>query len=213
MYYPQQIPNKCLKVSGEGTISVSPDQVSVTMGAKTEKKSLQEAQSENAMIIANVITALVELGIAKENIQTVIYRIETLYDYKDGVQLFRGYSVNHQLQVKIEQIELTGQLVDLAVSQGANTVSNIEFTVARPEAYYNEALKLALQKAYLKALILTSQLAVTLNPIPFKIEEFSKKAAPPMPYSTKLIAQAEATPIQPGEITITATITVDYLYG
>lgn len=213
MYDPQLICSKCLKVSGEGTISVSPDQVSIFIGAITEKKSLQKAQAENAWIIANILTAMIELGTPKKNIQTATYRIDTLYDYKDGVQLFRGYSVNHLFQIKIDNIELTGQLVDLAVSQGANTVSNIEFTVAHPEAYYNEALKLALQNAYLKALTLTSQLTVTLNPIPYKIEEFVNKTASPVPYSPRLMAQAEVTPIQPGEITITATIIADFLYG
>lgn len=213
MYDPQLIQNNCLKVSGEGTISVSPNQVNVTIGAITEKKSLQEAQKENAMIISNIITAMVQLGIPRKNIQTVIYRIDTLYDYKDGIQLFRGYSVNHQLQVKIDDIEKTGLIVDHAVNQGANTVSNIEFTVAHPEAYYNEALKLALQNAYVKAFTLTSQLAVNLNPIPFKLEELSKRTSPPVPYSPTLKAHTEATPIQPGEITISATIIVDYLYG
>lgn len=213
MYYPQLISNKCLKVSGEGTISVSPNQVNITIGAITEKKSLQEAQIENTVIISNVLSAIIELGIPKENIQTVMYRIDTLYDYKDGIQLFRGYRVDHQLQVKIDDLDKTGLVVDHAVSQGANTVSNIEFTVAHPEAYYNEALKFALQNAYLKALTLTAQLAVNLNPIPYKIEELSKRTSPPVPYSQPLMAHVEATPIQPGEITISATIIVDYLYG
>ncbi|WNF35138.1 SIMPL domain-containing protein [Bacillaceae bacterium IKA-2] len=212
MYDRQHIENNCLKVSGEGTISISPNQVNITIGAITEKKSLQEAQRENAIIISKIITAMAQLGIQRKNIQTVIYRIDTLYDYKDGVQLFRGYSVNHQLQVKIDDIEKTGLVVDHAVNQGANTVSNIEFTVAQPEAYYNEALKLALQNAYIKALTLTSQLAVNLNPIPFKLEELLKRISSPVPYSQTMMATAEATPIQPGEITISATITVDYLY-
>lgn len=209
MQFPQM---KCLKVSGEGKISVAPDQVNITIGAITEQKSLQEAQEENARIIANVITSMVELGIPSEYIQTVVYRIDTLYDYKDGQQIFRGYQVNHQLQVKINQIDLTGQVVDLAVSQGANSVSNIEFTIANQQVYYNEALKIALQKAYQKALTLTSQLSVTLNPIPYKIDEFQATTSPPVPYGTTLMAKAEATPIQPGEITISATIIAQYLY-
>jgi uncharacterized protein len=211
MYNPH-FQTKRLKVSGEGNISFAPDQVNITIGAITEKKSLQQAQEENTRIISNVIAALVELGITKEQIQTVIYRIDTMYDYQDGRQIFRGYQVNHQLLVKINQIVLTGQVVDLAVSQGANSVSNIEFTVAHPEAYYNEALKIALQNAYQKALTLTSQLPVNLNPVPYKIEEFSQVISPPVPLATTLLAKAEATPIQPGEITITATIIAHYYY-
>ncbi len=213
MINPQPMPNKCLKVSGLGTISVSPDQAKISLGVITENKSLQQAQEENAIAITNIIAALVALGIPKKNIQTINYQIDPVYDYKDGVQIFRGYKVTHQLQITIDNIGLTGQVVDHAVNQGANTVSNIQFTVAHPEMYYNEALKLALQNAYAKALSLTSQLPVTLNPVPVKIEEFSTTSTPPVPYPSTYMLKAEAaTPIEPGEMTITAKMIVNYLY-
>ncbi|MCT8138356.1 SIMPL domain-containing protein [Anaerobacillus sp. CMMVII] len=211
MYYPQVF-TKCLKVSGEGKISVSPNQAKITLGVITENVNLQQAQAENSQITTNVISSLTQLGIPQENIQTVVYRIEPLYDYRDGVQQFRGYQVTHQLQITINQIAQTGQIVDLAVSQGANTVTNIEFTVSQPEAYYNEALKLALNNAFTKATALTANLPVNLNPVPFKIEE-TLTPPPPVPFATTMLAKAEAsTPIQPGEITISATITVHYFY-
>ncbi|RXJ04313.1 DUF541 domain-containing protein [Anaerobacillus alkaliphilus] len=203
---------KCLKVTGEGTISVTPDQANITLGAITENRNLQQAQEENTTIISNVITGLVQLGIRKENIQTVVYRIETLYDYQDGTQIFRGYRVNHQLLIKVEEIDQTGRVVDLAVSLGANSVTNIEFTVAQPEVYYHHALQMALHNATQKALSLTSQLPVNLNPIPYKIEEVSVHPSPPIPYVTPMLAKAETTPIQPGEITISSTIKVEYQY-
>lgn len=208
----QVMQSNCLKVSGEGTISISPNQAEITLGANTEDKSLQKAQQENSRILSNVIVTLEQLGIPKRNIQTVIYRIETLYDYQDGRRIFQGYRVNHQLQITINQIELTGQVVDQAVSQGANIVSNIEFTVTNKDNYYNEALKIALHNAYTKAVSLTSQLPVSLNSIPLKIEELSNVTPPPVPYTTTMALKAEATPIQPGEITISATIIAHYFY-
>lgn len=208
----QIIQNKCLKVSGEGTIYVSPDQANITLGAITEGKILQQAQQENAMIISNIITAMTSLGIPKEKIQTVTYQIDIMYDYKDGVQIFRGYRVTHQLLVKTDNVEQAGKIVDTAVNQGANSVTNIEFTLAHPESYYNEALKIALHTAYVKAFTLTSQLSVHLNPVPYKIEEASQFATPPIPYATTLMAKAEATPIQSGQIAISATIIAHYLY-
>ncbi len=201
-----------LKVSGEGTISVSPNQAKITVGAMTEQESLQQAQQENTKIISDVINALTNLGIPHENIQTITYRIDPLYDYKDGRQIFRGYRVTHQLQIKIEDVDHVGQIVDLAVSQGANTISNIQFTVAQPEFHYNEALKTALNDAYMKAYTLTTQLNVNLNPIPIKIDEYSQISSPPVPFTQTLMAQAEATPIQPGEIKILATVIAQYTY-
>ncbi len=203
---------KCLKVSGQGTISVTPDQALITLGVITESMKLKDAQEENATTMTRVIAGLEQMGILKENIQTVIYRIDTLYDYQDGTQIFRGYRVNHQLQVKINQVESTGQVVDLAVSLGANTVSTIEFTVAQPEIYYHHALQKALHSATQKALTLTAQLPVILQPIPYKVEEVSDLPSPPVPFVTPMLAKAEATPIQPGEITITSNITAYFYY-
>ncbi|OIJ15544.1 hypothetical protein BKP35_00690 [Anaerobacillus arseniciselenatis] len=202
----------CLKVSGEGTISVSPNQAKIKVGVMTEHESLQQAQQENTKIISDVINALINLGVPNENIQTVTYRIEPLYDYENGRQIFRGYRVTHQLQIKIEDVDLVGQIVDLAVSQGANTISNIQFTVSQPEFHYNEALRIALNDAYMKAYTLTTQLNVNLNPIPIKLDEYSQISSPPVPFTQTFMAQAEATPIQPGEIKISATVIAQYTY-
>ena len=212
MYYPQANPTKCLKVSGEGSIFVSPNQAKITLGAFTENQSLQVAQQENTLIMGNVIRALEQLGIPKEKIQTVSYRIDPIYDFKDGTQLLRGYRVTHQLQIILDEVDLSGKAVDVAVNNGANSVSNIEFTVSQPDAYYNEALKIALINAYGKAISLVSQLPVKLNPVPVKIEEYSTTISPPVPFSAPIMLKAEATPVQPGDIKITASITALYLY-
>lgn len=201
---------KCLKVVGEGTMQVSPNQALITLGAMTENKNLETAQKENSAIIANVSHALQLLGIDEKNIQTVSYRIEPLYDYQDGRQVFRGYRVTHLLQIQLQQVDRTGQVVDEAVKAGANTITNVEFTVAHQESYYNEALKKALHNAYEKARSITSQLCVCLLPVPYKIDELSKLSSPPI--GIPLMAKAEATPIQPGEIKITASIVAQFYY-
>jgi uncharacterized protein YggE len=200
-----------IEVSGEGTVSIAPDKAIIVLGAITENISLNVAQKENANTVSNIINSLLELSIPKENIQTVNYSIDIQYNYEDGKQTLRGYKVTHLLQVTIDKIDQTGLIVDTAVYNGANSVSNIQFTVAHPEVYYNQALSLAIKNGQQKAIIMAKTLGVTLNRIPNQVQEVSRTLEP-SPYQTSLYAKSAVTPIQPGELEISATIKAKYSY-
>lgn len=200
--------HNAIKVTGEGSISVAPNRAMITLGVVTENMNLQTAQAENANAMEAIIAALVAIGIPKENIQTTQYQIETQYDYPDGKQVFRGYKVTHLLTITIDQIEKTGLVVDTAVSNGANTVSNIRFSVVHAELYYNQALSLAVRDSYQKAVTIAKTLDVTLSRVPYEVQEISHAAEPvPSP-----IAFRTATPIQPGELKIVAAVRAEYAY-
>lgn len=201
-----------LEVTGEGSVPAPPDKATVTLGAVTENASLLAAQTENAAAVTNIMSALLGLNIPQQNIQTVTYRIDIQYDYKDGVQTLRGYKVTHLLQVKIDRTEQTGLIVDTAVRNGANTVSNIQFSVSHPNVYYNQALAAALHNAVQKAATMAAALGVTLVRTPFLVQELSRSQEP-VPFQPMLFAaESAATPIQPGELHISAAVKVDFSY-
>ncbi len=203
--------SQILKVTGEATIQAAPDQAIITLGVHTENIDPKLAQQENSQTISEIITALKELGIAEENIKTSDYRIDPQYNYVDGKEIFKNYRVQHMLQIKTKEIEQVGAIVDSAVKHGANSVSNIRFALANSDSYYNQALTIALSKAYEKALTLTRAIEATLNPIPIQMEELSA-ATPPIVYQATSYVKASTTPIIPGELQITATIRVEYQY-
>lgn len=202
-----------IEVTGEGTVSAAPDKAIIVLGAITENVSLTAAQNENAGAVANIVEALLNLAVPKENIQTTQYSIDIQYNYEDGKQTFRGYKVTHLLQITIDKINMTGLIVDAAVKSGANTVSNIQFTLANPEIAYNHALSLAIKNGQLKAITIAETLGVTLHPIPFRVQEISRTKEPaPYPVAA-LYTQIEATPIQPGQLKISALIKADFTYN
>jgi uncharacterized protein len=201
-----------LELTGEGSVSAPPDMSIITLGVVSEDPTLTNAQQENNETTTKVIQSLISLGIAKENIKTSDYRIETVYDYENGKQTLRGYRVVHLLQVLNHQINQTGVIVDTAVRNGANTVTNIEFKVENPQIYYGQALALALNDAQFKAAELTKEMGVKLNKVPISIQE-SSQTSPVIPLQTALFAKSEAgTPIQPGKLKITAAIQAKFSY-
>lgn len=202
-----------IEVSGEGTVSAPPDRAVIDLGVITEKPSLSDAQRDNAASITNIVHSLVQLGIPKEQIQTVTYRVDIQYNYVEGKQILRGYQVTHMLQITLEQINQTGLVVDTAVNHGANSVSGIRFSIANPDMYYNRSLALAVKNAEAKAMTIARTIGATLITLPVKVQE-EARSREPIPYQASLMAQsAPATPILPGELKITAAIRAAYTYA
>ena len=95
MYYPYvgQMacqPKRVMTVTGIGSLSIMPDTVQIQLEVRTESKQLSQAQQENADLMNQVIESLLELGIDREDIQTVAYNISPQYDYVEGRQFLEG---------------------------------------------------------------------------------------------------------------------------
>ncbi|WP_172369502.1 SIMPL domain-containing protein [Sporosarcina jiandibaonis] len=216
MYYPYagQMPchqKRVMTVTGIGSLSIAPDTVQIQLEVRTENIQLSQAQQENADLMDQVIESLLELGIPRENIQTVFYNITPQYDYVEGRQVFRGYEVINSINVKIKNIEQAGTIIDTAVRNGVNQVSNIRFTVENEQIPYQEALSLALKNALAKAQTIANTIQLKLDPHPIKIVEKLKEE--PILYRSFAAAEISATtPIEPGQINIKATVEVQFQY-
>lgn len=207
MAIPVQLPT--LKVDGIGSVTVQPDLAEAAIGVVTEDRNLTAAQAKNTELTTAVINALRRMGVAENDISTQSYTITPQYDYVEGQQIFRGYRVQHILQVTIRDITKVGPIIDAAVASGANFVGDINFTVANPTIYYLRALDRAIENALAKAVAIGRTLNLQINPIPLRIVEETYRAVSGQPTA---LQAAETTPIQPGEVQITATIETVFTY-
>ncbi|GIP41230.1 SIMPL domain-containing protein [Paenibacillus sp. J31TS4] len=198
-----------IEVYGTGTASGTPDRAILVLGTETEDVSLQTAEQENNAAVARIVETLRALGVPQERIQTTEYRIEPRYDYEEGRRLFRGYQVTHLLEVTAEPIDLAGRLVDAAVAAGANVVQGVRFAAAHPEALANRALAEAVRDARTKARTVARELGAVLASLPASIREV-RGPGEPVPLKAAFAAGAPAVPLQPGELTVTATVQATY---
>lgn len=216
MYYPNvhQLlfpPLRVITVTGNGEVAAQPNYVQLQIEVSTQGKEVSEAQKENATIMNRVIQSILALKIPREDIQTAAYTIVPNYDYVEGKQVFRGYEVTNAITVKVKDISQVGVVIDTAVQNGANRISGIQFKIEHPDAYYQQALRLALQNAQTKAKTIAETMKLTLHPQPIEIMEESSPA--PVPYKMYSMAeQGISTPIEPGQITISATVRVKFQY-
>ncbi|MBT2734392.1 SIMPL domain-containing protein [Bacillus sp. ISL-7] len=199
-----------IKVSGEGELAIQPDSASVNLGIITESKQVINAQQQNSLEVTKVIDSLISLGITKNNIQTFDYRIESDYDYDQGKQIFRGYKITHILQVKIEDLSIVGKVVDTAVQNGVNYVSNVQFTVKDKESFYKQVLVMAVNNAIERAKTIAGTLNVSLIPTPRLIIEGGKTVQPVFNQPGAFVKGAASTQIEPGQITVKADVIAEF---
>ena len=216
MYYPyvQQMTRqqqRVMTVTGIGSLKITPDIAQIQLEVSTENKQLNHAQKENAYEMNQVIDSLLKLGIDRENIQTISYTIVPQYNYIEGEQVFRGYEVTNAITVKVTDIDQVGNVIDVAVQNGANRVSNIQFKVENEQLDYQQALSLALKNALAKAQTIAGTMQLQLDPHPIKIVE--ELRAEPIAYRTFAAKEMiGSTPIEQGQITISATVKVQFQY-
>ena len=199
-------------VSGEGSITASPDRATATLGVRTESQNLQEAQGSNAEKANEMLSSLIEIGISKDDIKTADFRIDPIYTYEDGKQLFQGYRVTHLFTVTIRDADKTGVVIDTAVKNGANEVMNIQFSVGEPQVYYNHALSLAVIDSYKKAQTISKTFRGSTQLYPLSIKEETQRTVPgPFLVASFDKSGSSGTPIEPGKLEIKATVTATYL--
>ncbi len=195
--------------TGRGQVTVNPDLAIIRLGVQTTGENVNAAQQENARISSQILNAVKGLGV--NNIKTFQYQIEKLVDYENGNRVDRGFSVRNIFEIKTENLGQVGPIIDTAVLNGANLVEFINFDVAHPDTYYQQALNLAVKNAYQKAKTVASSLKFTFDPIPVLITE---NVIPAVPYSASFAVRegAYATPIESGSKQIEAYVTVDFIY-
>ena len=124
-----------ISVSGTAMASSNPDTLVVVLGVESEAKTANESLSKNSSSLNSVISSLTNSGISKDNIQTSNFRIYPLYDsIKDSngnyQQILTGYRVSNILSIQTDKIDSAGNIIDAAVSSGANRVDNVSFQLS-----------------------------------------------------------------------------------
>ena len=124
-----------ISVTGSATSSSSPDTLVVILGVESEAKTANESLSKNSNSLNSVISSLSNSGISKDSIQTSNFTIYPLYDsIKDSNgnyhQILIGYRVSNILSIQTDKIDSAGDIIDSAVSSGANRVDNVSFQLS-----------------------------------------------------------------------------------
>lgn len=201
--------SRVMTVTGNGQVKATPTSAQLHIEVQTQGNNVQVPQQENAITMNQVIQSLVALGIPREQIQTTSYTITPLYQFEDGKQIFKGYEVINAVTVNVTNIDDLGLIIDTAIENGANRIANIQFNIDHTDAYYQQALRVALQNAQLKAKTIAETMHLPLQLLPIEIVE--EQVNTPILYRSMVDASGN-TPIEQGQVAIQATVRVTYQY-
>jgi len=138
-----------LSVTGTGSTRLAPDLALVTLGVQTRGPDVGEAVDENNRRAAEVIAALRELGVAETDMATANFSVSTQQLYDERGQLTGEVQcwVDNVVNLRVRQLDRLGEILQVALRRGANTVQSVSFTVEDPEDELDAARLLAIQDA------------------------------------------------------------------
>lgn len=201
-----------ISVSGEGKVYAKPDVAIVNLGVMTQGASVAAVTSDNTTKMNAIIAAMKKLNIADKDIQTTEYDLSPQYNYtQEKGQVFTGYTLTQNVQVKIRDFTQISNVLSGATSQGANQVGDLQFTVDNPDQAKNQAEASAIAEAKGNAKSLETSSGIQLG----KLINVSVGNSSPGPVMYNAmgagVAESAVAPvIQPGQQEIDVTVTLTY---
>ena len=205
-----------ISVSGRAELTVDPDEVEIYIEIETTEPTAVETKDENAEISDDVIAALKKAGVKSSDIETYRFYLYPKYEWNRNTSKSElvGYTLRHTLKVTTDDLDKTGDLIDVAIDEGANRVERVEFKLSKEKEkdVNDEAMEKAAGNAREKAEALTDALGVKLG----KITTISESSYyyEPFRYSGDVLMEAAApggkvsTEIQPQKLEVSATVNV-----
>ncbi len=202
-----------LTLSAQGEVRARPDMATVGTGVETRAQTARDAMAQNAAQMERLVAALLKAGIERKHIQTSSINLSPQYDYSNSGQppRFIGYQASNQLSVVAHDLARLGSLIDAMVAAGATNINGPSFGVVDDGALLRQAREKALDEAKARAQFYAARAGyrtvrlVSISeqgggyPVPMPMMAMAKEAAAP------------ATPIEPGQIATSVTLSVQYV--
>ncbi len=206
-------PPHTVRASGDATVNAKPDRAQVTVGVYSQAPTADAASQQNATLTSRVLSALKQVIGSRGQIQTsgFVANPQMQYEKNGGTPKITGYAATNRLTLTLDDLALVSKVVDTAIGAGATQIESVSFSLKNDEAVRAQALAEASRKAYDAAQAIAKALSLTVVGV---VEAQTGSQAPnPVPLfraaQSQMAAQTvEATPIEPGEIEIHATVTV-----
>ena len=221
---------KMISVTGTATTSVEPDLLVITFGVETQESTAKQALDANSQTMTGIIDAIKLTGITEDEINTSRFNIYPVYEgYEDPItqrwkQDLTGYKVTNTITVETSKLDLAADIIDGAVTAGANRVDNVSFTLS-PEKHMqlqDDLIEQAIMNAKTKAENALAPLDYSITGVKaVSLSEFGMNPHPPMPMFNmafdesmeRSFAASSSTPVFSSDQDVSTTANVVFLIG
>ncbi|MGB8261868.1 MAG: SIMPL domain-containing protein [Terracidiphilus sp.] len=199
--------NRTLTVSAEERVTAEPEIAILHIGFQTLPMDAKSAYAAGAKTSNEIVGALKQAGVAETAIRSESQRLDS---WEGKTHKFR---LTQSWVVKVDPVRVA-EILDVAVTAGANDSGQIEWTVNDPKALEDQALEKATARARSDAAALAKGMGVKLGPLVYVTNQMSH-----MPQETRNFAAlaslglgvSSALPdahlaIEPHKVSRTATV-------
>ncbi|MFB6130101.1 MAG: SIMPL domain-containing protein [Salinigranum sp.] len=201
-----------ISVTGSGEASADADLAVLTVSVVSTADTADAARSQTATDAERMRAALRNASVPDDAVTTVSYAISPLYDYSKDRQELRGYRAVHTFRIEVAP-DRAGEIVDVAVGNGASQVDGVQFTLTEKTRadLRAQAITRAVEAARADADAVAS--ASDLKVTGVRTASTSNGYTPY--YGVKTVEAGAAsggapTTLEPGPVTVSATVSVTY---
>jgi len=198
---------------GRGDVDIKPDRAQVLFSVETRASTAATAAAENSRRQRTVLDTLQQLGVAPDQLQTAYLQVtpEMVYPGQGLPPKVSGYLARNSVRVEVLKLDQTGILVDAGLAKGSTGIGGLQFYSSKEAESRREALSKAVIAARLDAEVMAKAAGYRLG----ELLEIIGNQQPSSPVSFGMeLRSARAsidtgpTPVNPGEIKISQTVTV-----
>jgi len=202
-----------LDIVATGEVTRVPDEARIGAGVVTAAPTATAALAENARRMSAVRAAVQRAGIADRDIQTSA--INLFPDYRQdnsgtAAPQIVGYRASNEVTVRFRDLASAGKILDVLVAQGANQITGPNLSIANSDAATDEARTKALAVARTRADLYARALGKRVTRILSISEGGGGAPYPPRPLAMSRMVAQDATAIDPGEQSVTASLAVSF---
>lgn len=212
----QDVPK--LTLSSSASIKKPADELQLKIGIITLAVTAEEALEENSIKMRDVIDNLEAAGLNKDDYETNQFSIKPTYmpypvnPPPNWRQTINGYEVTNSILIHTDKLDMAGKVIDLSNKAGANSITDVRFGLRHARDYWSEALSAAGSNAIKDAkaiavatgVHLVRVLSISLNNTQVRSPQINLDSF------AKAEAIGIAPPIEPGDVSIEANITMVY---
>lgn len=196
--------------SGSGTVHAAPDQADMSFGVTRSNSNAKAALDAASATATQIASALEKAGLDKKDIQTQNVSVYPEYGNSTSSKpTITGYTANITVQATVRDIGKLGDVINAANSAGSDSIGGPSFTLSDDSALRGQAIGKAVADARVRAEAMAKAAGKTVGDV-LSISESSVSVPGPVYGRSATDSAKGGVPISPGELDVTAEVTVVY---